>query len=273
MSAQPQARPAQEPEAVVSIRGLSTRFGDRVVHEDIDLDVYRGQVTAVVGGSGSGKSTIMREMVMLQEPSAGSVRLFGEEITGLGDLQALGLRKRVGVMFQYGALFGDRTVLENVGVPLREHTSLSDTLIDEVCMMKLGMVGLEPAVAPLYPSQISGGMRKRAAMARAVALDPEIIFLDEPSSGLDPISADALDSLILRLKDLLGLTVVTITHDMDSLWRIADRVVLLGRRRIIAVGTMEEIRQNDDPDVQAFFAGPRGRLSAAAHRDDEEART
>ncbi|MEO0974644.1 MAG: ATP-binding cassette domain-containing protein, partial [Pseudomonadota bacterium] len=205
------AAPNEEREVVVRIRGLSTRFGDRVVHEDIDLDIYRGEVTAVVGGSGSGKSTLMREMVMLQQPSSGSVQVLGQEVAGIGDMQALPLRRRLGVMFQYGALFGDQTVLENVGVPLREHTSLSDQLIDEVSMMKLGMVGLDPAVAPLYPSQISGGMRKRAAMARAIALDPEMIFLDEPSSGLDPVSADALDSLILNLKELLGLSVVTIT--------------------------------------------------------------
>lgn len=260
-----------EREVVVRIRGLATQFGDRVVHKDIDLDIYRGEVTAVVGGSGSGKSTLMREMVMLQEPSAGSVQVLGQEVAGIGDMQALPLRRRLGVMFQYGALFGDQTVLENVGVPLREHTALSDELIDEVALMKLGMVGLDPAVAPLYPSQISGGMRKRAAMARAIALDPEMIFLDEPSSGLDPVSADALDSLILRLQSLLGLTVVSITHDMDSLWRIADRVVMLGRQSILAVGSMEELREIDDPDVQEFFAGPRGRFSASAHSKEPSA--
>jgi phospholipid/cholesterol/gamma-HCH transport system ATP-binding protein len=252
-------------EAIVQVRGLHTRFGDRVVHEDISLDIYAGEVTAIVGGSGSGKSTLMREIVMLQDPTEGSVKLLGQEVTELGDVQSLPLRKRIGVMFQYGALFGDQTILENVGVPLREHTSLSDRLIDEVGLMKLDMVGLDAGVAPLYPSQLSGGMRKRASMARAIALDPELIFLDEPSSGLDPVSADALDNLIIRMRELLGLTVVTITHDMDSLWRVADRVVLLGRRRVLAVGSMEELMASTDPDVQEFFQGPRGRLSASAH--------
>jgi phospholipid/cholesterol/gamma-HCH transport system ATP-binding protein len=256
-------------EAVVEVRGLTTQFGDRVVHEDISLDIFRGEVTAIVGGSGSGKSTLMREIVMLQEPTRGSVKVLGEEVTTLGDVQALPLRKRLGVMFQYGALFGDKNILENVGVPLREHTTLSDELIDEVALLKLGMVGLDPSVAPLYPSQLSGGMRKRASMARAIALDPELIFLDEPSSGLDPVSADALDTLILRLRDLLGLTVVTITHDMDSLWRISDRVVLLGQRRVLAVGSMAQMMASADPDVQAFFQGPRGRGSAAAHLKEQ----
>lgn len=256
-------------EAVIEVRGLHTRFGDRVVHEDISLDIYRGEVTAIVGGSGSGKSTLMREIVMLQQPSEGSVKVLGQEVTRLGDVKALPLRKRIGVMFQYGALFGDKTILDNVGVPLREHTALSDRLIDEVSMMKLGMVGLDPSVAPLFPSQLSGGMRKRASMARAIALDPELVFLDEPSSGLDPVSADALDNLILRLRDLLGLTIVTITHDMDSLWRVANRVVLLGKRRILAIGSMRELMRSDDPDVKEFFQGPRGRLSASAHLEDE----
>jgi phospholipid/cholesterol/gamma-HCH transport system ATP-binding protein len=256
-------------QAVVEVRGLCTRFGDRVVHENISLDIFRNEVTAIVGGSGSGKSTLMREIVMLQEATEGSIKVLGPEVTTLGDVQALPLRKRLGVMFQYGALFGDKTILENVGVPLREHTPLSDRLIDEVAMMKLGMVGLDPGVATLYPSQLSGGMRKRASMARAIALDPELIFLDEPSSGLDPVSADSLDNLILRLRDLLGLTVVTITHDMDSLWRVSNRVVLLGKRRILAIGSMEEMMTSTDPDVMAFFQGPRGRLSASAHLKEQ----
>ncbi len=252
---------------IVSMRGIVTRFGDKVVHDGIDVSVRRGEVLAIVGGSGSGKSTLMREMVMLHPPTAGSVEVFGQEVTGLSELATLPLRRRIGVMFQYGALFSDMTVLENVGVPLREHTDLSDSIIDELSMIRLGLTGLEPRVAALYPSQLSGGMRKRAAMARAISLDPELIFLDEPSSGLDPVSADALDGLILRLKDDLGLTIVMVTHDIDSLWRVSDRVVLLGNAQILGEGTMHELARSDSDEVAAFFRGPRGR--AGLHANEE----
>lgn len=246
-------------ENVVEVRGLATRFGDKVVHENIDVDVRRGEILAIVGGSGSGKSTLMREMVMLQPPTAGSVKVFSQEVTRLSELATLPLRRRIGVMFQYGALFSDMTVLENVGVPLREHTDLSDSIINELSMLKIGLTGLKPRVAALYPSQLSGGMRKRAAMARAISLDPELVFLDEPSSGLDPVSADALDELVLSLKDNLGLTIVMVTHDIDSLWRASDRVVLLGDARILGEGSMQDLSRSDDADVARFFGGPRGR--------------
>ncbi len=255
----------QSQEPIIQVRDVVTRFGPRLIHDRISLDIHRGDITAVVGGSGSGKSTLLREIVMLHQPTEGSIKVFGEEVSRLTDLQALPLRKRIGVMFQYGALFGDMSVLENVGVPLREHTELSDELIDEVSLMKIRLAGLDPAVAPLSPSQLSGGMRKRAAMARAIALDPELLFLDEPSSGLDPVSADALDDLILQLKQLLGLTVVFVTHDMDSLWRVADRVVLIGDQSILGIGPMAELAESDDPRVQTFFQGPRGRNAARAN--------
>lgn len=253
---------------VIQVRDVVTRFGPRLIHDRINLDINRGEITAIVGGSGSGKSTLLREIVMLHQPTAGSIRVFDQEVSRLSDLQALPLRRRIGVMFQYGALFGDMSVLENVGVPLREHTELSDELIDEVSIMKIELAGLDASVAPLSPSQLSGGMRKRAAMARAIALDPELLFLDEPSSGLDPVSADALDDLVLKLKQLLGLTIVFVTHDMDSLWRVADRVILLGKQRILGMGSMQSLASSDDPDVQAFFQGPRGRRSAGAHTDN-----
>ncbi|MBN4073862.1 ATP-binding cassette domain-containing protein [bacterium AH-315-E07] len=246
-------------EVVVEVRDMTTRFGDKLVHDRINLDVYRGEILAIVGGSGSGKSTLLREMVMLQKPTSGSVRVLGEDASRLVDETALALRRCIGVLFQYGALFGGLTVLENVAMPLREHTELSHALIDEIAMMKLGLTGLTPDTGALFPSQLSGGMRKRAALSRAIALDPELLFLDEPTSGLDPVTADALDELVLQLKASLGLTIVIVTHDIDSLWRVADRAVLLGDGCILGAGTVAEIARSKDPRIVAFFQGPRGR--------------
>ncbi|MEL7451175.1 MAG: ATP-binding cassette domain-containing protein [Pseudomonadota bacterium] len=253
-------------ETIVRARGIVTRFGDTTVHDGIDVDVYRGEVLAIVGGSGSGKSTLMREIVMLHPPTEGRIEVFGEPVTEMSEFDCLPLRRRIGVMFQYGALFSSMTVLENIGFPLREHTDLDSDVIDEIAQLKLVLAGLEPKVAARMPSELSGGMRKRVAMARAIALDPEMIFLDEPSSGLDPVSADALDSLILKLKELLGLTIVMVTHDMDSLWRVSDRVVLLGDARILGQGSMQDLKASDDAAVQRFFGGQRGR--GAAHDSD-----
>lgn len=246
---------------VVEVRGLHTRFGSKVVHKDISFDIRSGEVFAIVGGSGSGKSTLMREIAILHQPDEGSVKLFDQEVSNLTDIEALPLRRRMGVMFQYGALFNNLTVLENVCVPLQEHTKLSDPLIEEIAAVKIELAGLEREVCALYPRELSGGMRKRAAMARAIALDPEIIFLDEPSSGLDPVSADGLDQLVLKLKELMGLTIVMVTHDMDSLWRVADTVILLGDATIKAKGSMREVLETDDPLVTAFFKGNRGRAA------------
>jgi phospholipid/cholesterol/gamma-HCH transport system ATP-binding protein len=246
---------------VVEVRELITYFGSHVVHDRINLTVWNGEILAVVGGSGSGKSTLLREMVMLQEPTSGSVHVLGHDVTALTHAAALALRRRIGVLFQYGALFGGLTVLENVGVPLREHTLLSHSLVDEIAEMKLALTGLTPETGLLYPNQLSGGMRKRAALSRAIALDPELLFLDEPTSGLDPVTADAFDELVLQLKHSLGLTVIMVTHDIDSLWRVADRVVLLGDAQILGVDSMENLMQLDDPRIQAFFQGPRGRAA------------
>ena len=251
-------------EPVVQARGLTMRFGSKLVHENIDLVVYRGETLAIVGGSGSGKSTLLREMTLLQHPSAGSIVLFGQAATGLGEAERLPLRRRIGVLFQNGALFGGQTVLENVGAPLREHTELDDDLIDEIARIKLGLVGLTPTDGLLYPSQLSGGMRKRAALARAIALDPELLFLDEPTSGLDPLSADALDELVLQLKGALQPTIVLVTHDMDSLWRVADRVALLGEGRVLAQGSMQQLSESTEPAVRRFFQGPRARAARAS---------
>jgi phospholipid/cholesterol/gamma-HCH transport system ATP-binding protein len=253
------ADPGESSEMVIEVRDVVTRFGERVVHDGVTLEIPRGKVSAIVGGSGSGKSTLMREIVMLHAVTSGSIRVLGHEITELSELDALPLRRRIGVMFQHGALFGDLNVLDNIAVPLREHTSLSDPLIEEVSMLKLELVGLERQVAVQAPSELSGGMRKRASLARALALDPEVLCLDEPSSGLDPITADALDELILQLKALLGHTIVLVTHDMDSLWRVADHVALLAEGKVVGSGTMEELARSDEAHVRRFFSGVRGR--------------
>ena len=249
--------------SIIEARGLSMRFGSKLVHENLDFDVCQGEVLAIVGGSGSGKSTLLREMTMLQRPSAGSIRLFGQETGALAESQRLALRRRFGVLFQNGALFGGQTVLQNIAIPLQEHTRLDASTIEELAAIKLQLAGLGPQDGLLYPSQLSGGMRKRAALARAIALDPELLFLDEPTSGLDPLSADALDELVLQLKSALGPTIVIVTHDMDSLWRIADRVMLLGEARILATGSMQELAGSTDPAVSRFFQGPRGRAAMA----------
>jgi len=246
-------------EAVISIRNLRTAFGTRVVHDGIDLDVYRGEVLALVGGSGSGKTTLLQEMIMLQEPDSGSVRLFGTDVVGISDAGAQQLRRRFGVLFQQGALFSGLTVLENVGVPLREHTRLDDATIDDLARLKIAQAGLEPQAAGLYPGELSGGMIKRAALARAMALDPELLFLDEPTSGLDPVSAGAFDALILNLRDMLGLTVLMVTHDLDTLWEVADRVAVLGDGKLQGVDSMQALAASDRPRVREYFEGPRAR--------------
>lgn len=248
-------------EPVVEMRGIETRFGDKLVHDHIDVTVYRGEIFAIVGGSGSGKSTLLREMLMLQKPVAGSIRVLGEELADLPENQLRKLRRRTGVLFQYSALFGALTVLENIALPLREHTRLSQRLIGEIASVKLALVGLAPETGRLQPNQLSGGMHKRVGLARAIALDPELLFLDEPGSGLDPISADALDDLVLQLKRSLGLTIIMVTHDMDSLWRVADRVVILGEARVLATGSMENLSRSRHPSIAPFFQGPRARAA------------
>jgi phospholipid/cholesterol/gamma-HCH transport system ATP-binding protein len=248
-------------EAVVEVRGLTTCLGGGCVHEGLDLDVRRGEVVGIVGGSGSGKTTLLRAVIMLVRPTAGSIRLLGEEVTDVSPGVAERLRRRIGVMFQHGALFGSLNVLENILVPLKEHTSLSRSLMEDIARLKLALVGLPPAAARQYPSELSGGMVKRAAVARALALDPEVLFLDEPTAGLDPESAAGLDELVLELKQSLGLTVVMVTHDLDTLWRTTDRVAFLGEKRVLALDTMPALSRFPHPLVQAFFEGPRGRAA------------
>lgn len=245
--------------AVVEISKLSTCIGDHVVHAEIDLTVHRAEIFALIGGSGSGKSTLLREMILLQRPNSGSIRVLGVDLQTIGVGEVHALRQRWGVMFQHGGLFGSLTVNENIGLPLREHTDLSDPLINEIAAWKLAMTGLKPEVGAQYPAELSGGMMKRASLARALALDPELLFLDEPTAGLDPDSAGGVDELVLKLRDLFGLTIVMITHDLDLLWQVSDRVAVLADGKVQAVGSMAELSHLDNPAIQKFFVGPRGR--------------
>ena len=244
---------------VIEVSHVATRYGDHVVHADVNLEVKRGEIFAIVGGSGSGKSTLLRELILLQRPDAGSIRVFGVDVLTVGEDTAQALRQRFGVLFQQGGLFGSLDVRENVGLPLREHTALDDAVIDGIAAWKISLAGLAPETGMLYPSELSGGMLKRASLARALALDPELLFLDEPTAGLDPLSAGGVDELVLRLRDLFGLTVVMITHDLDLLWRVADRVAVLGEGRVQGIGSMAELSTLTHPAVRQFFDGPRGR--------------
>jgi phospholipid/cholesterol/gamma-HCH transport system ATP-binding protein len=248
-------------EAVIEVSKVSTRFGDQVVHSGLDLEVRRAEIFALIGGSGSGKSTLLREMILLQRPDSGSIRVLGVDLQRLGDDEALALRRRWGVMFQHGGLFGSLTVTENIGLPLREHTGLEDVLIDEIAAWKLAMTGLKPEAGAQYPSELSGGMMKRASLARALALDPELLFLDEPTAGLDPTSAGEVDELVRKLRDLFGLTIVMITHDLDLLWQVADRVAVLAEGKVQGIGSMSELSHMDSPAIRQFFDGPRGRAA------------
>ena len=248
-------------DTVVEISGLNTRFGSAVVHENVNLAVRRSEIFALVGASGCGKSTLLRETIVLQQPVSGSIRVFGQEVIGLSDDEALPLRRRWGGMFERGALFSSLTVTENVGMVLREHTRLSERLIGEIAAVKVALTGLPADAGPKYPGELSGGMRKRAALARALALDPELLFLDEPTAGLDPLSAGGIDELVRHLRDALGLTIMMVTHDLDLLWRAPDRVAVLGDGHILGTGTMTELSGSDHPLIHEYFYGPRGRAA------------
>jgi len=251
--------PAASADAVIEIRGLNTRFGDAVVHDDVNLAIRKGEIFALVGASGCGKSTLLRETIALQQPASGSIRVFGVEVVGLSDEGALPLRRRWGVMFERGALFSALTVAENVGMVLHEHTTLGQGLIDEIAAVKIALTGLPASAGPKYPNELSGSMRKRAALARAIALDPELLLLDEPTAGLDPLSASGIDDLVRQLRDALGLTIMMVTHDLDLLWRAADRVAVLGEGRVLGTGTMTELSASGQGLIREYFHGPRGR--------------
>ena len=256
---------AEDQKIVVSVKGLRNGFGEQIVHEGLDLDVRRGEILGVVGGSGTGKSVLMRSIIGLQLPQAGSVEVFGEPMIDREDTDAQEVRRRWGVLFQGGALFSTLTVAENVEVPLREYyPQLGAELLDEIASYKIVMAGLPREAAPKFPSELSGGMRKRAGLARSLALDPELLFLDEPTAGLDPIGAAGFDDLIKSLKETLGLTVFLITHDLDTLYAICDRVAVLADRKVVAVGTIPELLALDHPWIHEYFNGPRGRAAADA---------
>jgi len=254
--------PADHGPPVIEVSGLVSRFDDRVIHDHLDLTVYRGEVFGVVGGSGAGKSVLLNTIIGLKDPDGGSIKVFGQDIQRSTQRELNDIERRWGVLFQNGALFSNLTVLENVSAPLHEHTSLSRSAIREIAEVKIGLTGLPPYAGSLKPSELSGGMRKRAALARALAMDPELLFLDEPTSGLDPIGAGAFDELIGDLSAALGLTVFMITHDLDSLYAICDRVV--ADKRIVAVGTIDELMLSKHPWIHEYFMGPRGRAAVAA---------
>ena len=253
--------PVMAASPVIEVSHVCTRFGKTVVHEDVSLTVEQGEVFAIAGGNGCGKSTLMREIIGLHTPASGTIRLLEKDSASLGQVGAQDVHRRFGVMFQQGALFSSLTLEDNVAVPLKEHTNLEPALIREIVALKIASVGLPMESVTKFPRELSGGMRRRAALARAIVMDPELLFLDEPTAGLDPIIAAGFDELILQLKSLLKLTVVMVTHDLDSLWRIADRVAVLGEGKILGVGTMQELAHSQNSLVHEYFYGPRGRAA------------
>jgi phospholipid/cholesterol/gamma-HCH transport system ATP-binding protein len=250
-------------DVLIRIRNLKNAFGTHVVHENLDLDIMRGEIIGIIGPSGCGKSVLLRAIVGLNPPESGTIEVFGERLDTASPEARAAIERRWGIMFQDGALFSNLTVRENVMVPMREHTRLSRELAAEIADMKIRMAGLAVAAGAQLPSDLSGGMRKRAALARALALDPELLFLDEPTAGLDPITAAGFDQLVRQLQQSLGLTVFLVTHDVDTLHVTCDRIAVLGEKRVLAIGTIDELRQVDHPWIQAYFGGPRGRAAAS----------
>ncbi len=246
----------------IEVTGLVNAFGDNVVHDGLDLTVQRGEVMGVVGGSGAGKSVLLNSIIGLRSPQAGQVRVFGADIETASRRKWGAINRSWGVLFQQGALFSNLTVKENVAAPMFEHTTLSRTEIGELADLKIALVGLRPEAGVLKPSELSGGMRKRAGLARALALDPELLFLDEPTAGLDPIGAAAFDTLIRDLSGSLGLTVFMITHDLDTLYEITDQVAVIAEKKVVAVAPVRELESSDHPWIQEYFLGPRGRAAA-----------
>ncbi|MFK0085672.1 ABC transporter ATP-binding protein [Pseudomonas sp. NPDC090755] len=249
---------------MIEARGICNRFGTQSVHEQLDLDLYRGEILAVVGGSGSGKSVLLRSIVGLRRPNEGLVKVFGQDLGALNDEQRSQVERRFGVLFQKGALFSSLTVTENVALPLIEHAGLSRADAEHLAGVKLALAGLPISAADKYPASLSGGMIKRAALARALALDPDILFLDEPTAGLDPIGAAAFDQLILTLRDALGLSVFLITHDLDTLYTITDRVAVLSQKKVLVAGPIAQVEDTDDAWIHDYFHGPRGRAAYQA---------
>lgn len=249
----------KERQVVLSVHDLTVGFGSTIVLDNLNLDIYRGEILGFVGASGTGKSVLMRTVLRLLPRRGGSIKILGTDYDEATDEQRVALDTRLGVLFQHGALFSSLTVKENIQLPMREYLDLPQSLMDELAYLKIEMVGLAPEAADKYPSELSGGMIKRAALARALALDPDLVFLDEPTSGLDPIGAAEFDMLIARLRDTLGLTVYMVTHDLDSLFSVCDRIAVLGQKRVLVEGTLEDMFAFDDPWVQSYFRGKRAR--------------
>ena len=261
-------------DVVLSVRDLTVGFGNNLVLDKLNLDIYRGEILGFVGASGTGKSVLMRTVLRLLPQRSGTIEILGVDYDQADDAQRVALDTRLGVLFQHGALFSALTVKENIQLPMREYLDLPQSLMDELAYLKLEMVGLPPDAADKYPSELSGGMIKRAALARALALDPDLVFLDEPTSGLDPIGAADFDALIARLRDTLGLTVYMVTHDLDSLFSVCDRIAVLGKKRVLVEGTLNDMFAFDDPWVQSYFRGKRARSVVTdeqpAHRHVEK---
>ena len=258
------AAPGTAPELMIEVRGLLSQFGDRVIHENLDLELERGEVLGVVGGSGSGKTVLLNSIIGLKEPDGGTVKVLGYDRATMTEAEEADIERRTGILFQQGALFSALSVIDNVASPLVEHTRLPKEVIRELAEMKIAMVGLKPESHHLKPAELSGGMRKRVGLARALALDPELLFLDEPTAGLDPIGAGAFDELIRRLADDLGLSVFLITHDLDSLYAITDKVAVVADKRIVAKATVRELEHSEHPWIREYFLGPRGRAADRA---------
>ena len=251
---------------MIEVKGLVSAFGDRIVHDHLNLTVKRGEITGLVGGSGAGKSVLLNTIIGLRTPQGGTVKVFGQDIQHATRRRWTAIERRWGVLFQAGALFSNLTVRENVAAPFYEHTDLSRAHIRELAELRIGLVGLPPEAADLKPAELSGGMRKRAGLARALALDPELLFLDEPTAGLDPIGAAAFDEMILDLSKSLGLTVFMITHDLDSLYTITDQVAVIADKKVVAQAPVRELEASTHPWIHEYFQGPRGRAATAAHQ-------
>ncbi|MFI0847850.1 ABC transporter ATP-binding protein [Mesorhizobium sp. IMUNJ 23232] len=257
----------QKGEIILSARGITVGFGDKIVLDKLDLDIRRGEILGFVGASGAGKSVLLRTVLGLNKKQAGTIKLFGLDVDKASEEERLRIDMRLGVLFQQGALFSSLTVLENIQVPMREYLDLPQSLMDELAYLKIELVGLPPDAAPKFPSELSGGMIKRAALARALALDPNLVFLDEPTSGLDPIGAAEFDELVAKLRDTMGLTVYMVTHDLDSLFSVCDRVAVLGKKKVLVEGTIKDMLASEEPWVKSYFRGKRARqLDLAARK-------
>ncbi len=254
-------------DVVLSVRDVTVAFGEKVILDKLSLDVKRGEIMGFVGASGAGKSVLLRTVLGLNKKQAGTIQLFGIDLDKANEAERMRLDMRVGVLFQFGALFSALTVMENIQVPMREYLDLPQSLMDELALLKIELVGLPADAARKYPSELSGGMIKRAALARALALDPEMVILDEPTSGLDPIGASEFDELVVKMRDTMGLTVYMVTHDLDSLFSICDRVAVLGKKRVLVQGTIADMLESEEPWVKSYFRGKRARQLDLAARD------